>query len=192
MSLIVAAAITISVGFADGHVEIMPIEDYVKGVVPAEVFPSWPDAILDAQAIAARTYALAQQGSPKHKGVDVCTETCCQAYRPKRRTARTDAAVERTAGIVGMHKQTLGIVPTYFSAYCAGHTTGKWGDWLKDVPNCLCAESRKWKIPQGHQNGLCQWGGYYLARSGKSWRQILDTYYDLAWVTSYGEGEPLP
>ena len=192
MSLIAATLITISVGFRDGHVETMPIEEYLKSVVPAEVYPNWPDAILDAQAIAARTYALAQMKKGKHKGFDVCTETCCQAYRPVRRCAATDAAVDRTAGIAGMHTERGVIVPTYFSAYCAGHTTGKWGDWLKDVPNCGCPRTGKGVKPQGHQNGLCQWGGYYLARAGRSWREILDTYYDLDWFTNYGEGESLP
>ena len=36
----------------------VPLEDYLYGVVPQEVVPSWPAAALEAQAVAARTYAL--------------------------------------------------------------------------------------------------------------------------------------
>src|SRR5437588_10247960 len=39
-------------------VNVLPIEDYLKGVVPAEMPPYWGVEALKAQAIAARTYAM--------------------------------------------------------------------------------------------------------------------------------------
>ena len=36
----------------------VPLESYLYGVVPQEAIPSWPAAALEAQAVAARTYAL--------------------------------------------------------------------------------------------------------------------------------------
>ena len=39
----------------------LPLEDYLKGVLKMEVNPSWPAEVLRAQAITARTYALAER-----------------------------------------------------------------------------------------------------------------------------------
>jgi stage II sporulation protein D len=58
-------------------------EDYLKGI--AEVPPSWPRAALEAQAIAARSYALASTGWEGAQGetlkTPICATTSCQVYR---------------------------------------------------------------------------------------------------------------
>ncbi len=176
---------TIRVKKVDGKVYTMDLEEYVKGVVPYEVYLSWPASILEAQAIAARTYALT---STKHAtaGYDVCVTTCCQVYGEGRYNA-SNQAVENTRGIVGVHKTKNVLVPMYYSASCGGHTLGNWADYLKEVTDCPCAAHGK--ETSGHQQGLCQWGGYYLSKEGYGWQQILDTYYNLRWVRGYGLGE---
>ncbi|HKN81244.1 MAG TPA: SpoIID/LytB domain-containing protein, partial [Actinomycetota bacterium] len=61
----------------------LPFEDYLKGI--AEVPPSWPRAALEAQAIAARSYALATTGWEGAEGealkTPICATTSCQVYR---------------------------------------------------------------------------------------------------------------
>ncbi|MFE7745397.1 SpoIID/LytB domain-containing protein [Nocardia sp. NPDC057455] len=78
------------------------VEDYLLGVVPAEVQPNWADKgaaeALRAQAIAARSYALAEQRYPY---AQTCDTTACQRYPGvAREDSRTSAAVAATAGTV--------------------------------------------------------------------------------------------
>ena len=85
---------------ADGTltvINVVDIEDYVKGVVPYEMDKDWPLAALEAQAVCARTYAV----KTRHPslGFDVCAGTDCQVYYGRNRaTDMTDAAVDNTAG----------------------------------------------------------------------------------------------
>ena len=61
----------------------LPFDRYLEGI--AEVPPSWPAAALDAQAIAARSYALATTGWSGDEGdtldEPICATTSCQVYR---------------------------------------------------------------------------------------------------------------
>lgn len=63
----------------------MPLEDYVKGVVAAEMPAEFHEEALKAQAVASRTYALERTkkypaGHPDHPGAPLCTGVHCQAY----------------------------------------------------------------------------------------------------------------
>jgi len=112
-------------------VNVVTIEQYLRGVVPNEVPASWPSAVLEAQAVAARSYALAgdrRWGSH----ADTCDNTYCQVYdgrvttRGGTRSAthrRTDAAVAATAGQVRITSSGR-IARTEFSSSTGGHTTG--------------------------------------------------------------------
>ncbi|MEU2121398.1 SpoIID/LytB domain-containing protein [Nocardia niwae] len=78
------------------------VEDYLLGVVPAEVQPNWADKgaaeALRAQAIAARSYALAEQRYPY---AQTCDTTACQRYSgTTQEDPRTAAAVVATRGAV--------------------------------------------------------------------------------------------
>ena len=68
----------------DGEAREMLLEDYVAGVVAAEISPSFPEEALKAQAVAARTYAAYKQrtGRPEaHPDADVCDDYHhCAAY----------------------------------------------------------------------------------------------------------------
>ncbi|MBU5436719.1 stage II sporulation protein D [Tissierella sp. MSJ-40] len=68
-----------------GEVEELLLDDYVKGVVAAEMPGEFHIEALKAQAIASRTYALSRSlkfkdGHPDHKGAPLCTGVHCQAY----------------------------------------------------------------------------------------------------------------
>lgn len=175
----------IRVGMPDGSVKVIDIEEYVKGVVPYEVYTSWPMAALEAQAVAARTYALYSKASSKHPGFDVCATQHCQMYGSVR-NSRTNAAVDNTKGVIIVNKITNQPAGAFYSASCGGHTLNTWGAHLKSVA-CPCGENGK--IVNGHRNGLCQWGAYYFATAGKSWQEIINHYYDVKIMLNYGEGD---
>lgn len=70
---------------ASGKTEEMPLEEYLIGVVGAEMPASFPLEALKAQAVAARTYAVRHMtafGGSGCSGADICTDSgCCQSYR---------------------------------------------------------------------------------------------------------------
>ncbi|WP_155252441.1 SpoIID/LytB domain-containing protein, partial [Paenibacillus polymyxa] len=75
----------------------VPLEQYLYSVVGAEVYSSWPAEALKAQAVAARSYALAQ-GNRFQIG-NVVDGTLSQAYNGKgSEHANVSEAVDATAG----------------------------------------------------------------------------------------------
>jgi len=65
-------------------VNTLPLESYVDGVVPREAISSWDPAALEAQAVAARSYALYHVLiSPDYTDWDICDTTACQVYGGK-------------------------------------------------------------------------------------------------------------
>jgi SpoIID/LytB domain protein len=102
-----------------GKVKRIALETYVRGVVAAEVSPSWATAALEAQAVASRTYAItAHAGGAKF---DVYPDDRSQVYRDKAaETTRTNAAVAATVGQVVTYGGQPAI--TYFFAGSGGYT----------------------------------------------------------------------
>jgi SpoIID/LytB domain protein len=117
---------------SDGTLDLtvtLPFERYLDGI--AEVPPSWPTAALQAQAIAARSYALATTGwsGPQGATLDtpICSTTSCQVFAgiPVTSTPgirRWYAAVNATAGQV-LEDGGRPIEAVYFST-SNGHTYG--------------------------------------------------------------------
>jgi SpoIID/LytB domain protein len=117
---------------SDGTLDLtvtLPFERYLEGI--AEVPPTWPTAALQAQAIAARSYALATTGwnGPQGATLDtpICSTTSCQVFRgiPVTLTPgirRWNAAVNATAGQV-LQDGGRPIEAVYFST-SNGHTYG--------------------------------------------------------------------
>ncbi len=100
-------------------VNALAVDQYVKGVIPNESPPSWPQAELRAQAIAARSFALtADVGG---NGFDLYDDTRSQVYEGLgSETAATNEAADATRGQVVMYGGK--IAETYFSACSGGHT----------------------------------------------------------------------
>jgi stage II sporulation protein D len=96
----------------------VPLEEYVSGVVAGEVSPGSAPATLEALAIAARTYVLANRGRHSRDGFDVCDLTHCQVLRP--RTATSTAAAERTGGRYLVDRGRPADV--YYTASCGGRS----------------------------------------------------------------------
>ncbi|HEU0067966.1 MAG TPA: SpoIID/LytB domain-containing protein [Nitrospiraceae bacterium] len=109
------------------------IEEYVKGVVPAEVSSTWHPEMLKAQAVAARTYALYQQMLSATREYDVAATVQDQVYRGKQGVdAAILRAVEDTRGLVVTYQDA----PIYaaFSSTAAGLTEDAVNVWSKEYP----------------------------------------------------------
>jgi len=95
------------------------IEDYVRGVIAGEMPSGWPQEALRAQAVAARTYALAT--SKDGDGFDQYADTRSQVYNGVAgETAATDEAVASTAGEIVAYQGKP--IPTYFFSTSGGRT----------------------------------------------------------------------
>jgi SpoIID/LytB domain protein len=100
-------------------VNALPVDQYVKGVVPNESPASWPLAALQAQAVAARSFALADQVGGN--GFDLYSDTRSQVYGGlESEAARGNRAADTTRGQVVMYGGK--IAETFFSACSGGHT----------------------------------------------------------------------
>lgn len=101
------------------EINALPVDQYVKGVIPNESPPSWPQAALRAQAVAARSFALT--GAVGGNGFDLYSDTRSQVYEGmSSETAATNEAAEATRGQVVMYGGK--IAETYFSACSGGQT----------------------------------------------------------------------
>lgn len=108
----------------------LTLEDYVRGVVAGESPASWPAAALQAQAIAARTYAIT---TAKSAVFDHYPDTRSQVYRGVTgETATTDAAVAATAGKLVTYNGKP--IPTYFFSTSGGQTENVENSFLGATP----------------------------------------------------------
>jgi SpoIID/LytB domain protein len=129
----------------------VPLERYVRGVVSAEVPSEWPLAVLEAQAIASRTYALtAHAGGARF---DVYSDTRSQVYRGvAAETAQTNAAAAATAGQIVTYAGRPAI--TYFFASSGGMTEDVQNafpgsapqPWLRGVPDPYESTQSGWRL----------------------------------------------
>ena len=99
------------------------LESYLRGVVPSELGPEvWPQLeALKAQAVAARTYALANAGQFDEDGYDICATPRCQAYGgASAEHPLSDRAVALTKGEIAVWQGRP--INALYTATCGGHT----------------------------------------------------------------------
>ena len=100
------------------------MEDYLKGVVPAEMGPRIFDEVeaLKAQAIAARTYAVRNLGQFGVEGYDICPGPACQAYSGfSGEEALSTRAVNESTGLVITFDGKP--IDALYTATCGGETS---------------------------------------------------------------------
>lgn len=114
-------------------VNIVPVDGYLRSVVPEEMPVDWPAEAIKAQSVAARSFALASRGRHAGEGYDLCTTTHCQLY--------TGTAAEKSASNAAI-KATRGEVLTYggkpiealFHTDSGGMTENSEDVWGSHVP----------------------------------------------------------
>jgi stage II sporulation protein D len=107
-------------------IDVLPLEQYLYGVVPAEMPSTWAPQALDAQAIASRSYALAtrQLAAP----FDVYSDTRSQMYLGiASETTAATAAVDATAGRVVLFRGK--VATTVYSSSSGGETSSSVDAW---------------------------------------------------------------
>ncbi len=100
---------TVRSGSGELTVNRLRLDLYVKGSVPLEVSPSWPTAAVQAQAIAARSYAemMRSQAGPGSL-YDICDTTWCQSYGGMARYDRSGNAIWRNdSSVIAGNRQMV-------------------------------------------------------------------------------------
>ncbi|NLM40404.1 MAG: SpoIID/LytB domain-containing protein, partial [Firmicutes bacterium] len=106
------------------------LEEYLYLVVPSEMPVSWPLEALKAQAVAARTFAVAQalQSRNGARGYHVDDSTSSQVYNNHPEADRTSLAIDQTAGQVLQHPDGR-ITSSYFYASSPADSASPWYKW---------------------------------------------------------------
>jgi stage II sporulation protein D len=112
-------------------VDAVGLDDYVRGVVSAEMPSSWSLEALKAQAVAARTYAI--MSNVGGNGYQLYPDTRSQMYAGvSAETASTDAAVAGTRGKIVTYQGAP--ATTFFSSSSGGYTENIENVWLGSSP----------------------------------------------------------
>lgn len=165
----------------------LDIEEYLRGVVPAEIGNSALEAC-KAQAVAARTFALYKQ---IHLGQITDKSSKDQAFRASRISSsypNAIKAVEETAGQVLYYDGKLCSTCVY-SASNGGHVYSSQEVW-GSIREYLVSKDDPYdtKTKNGHGVGMSQTGAVEMAKKGYSYKDILDFYYPGAEIQdNYGE-----
>lgn len=153
------------------------LESYIQGVVPSEMPARWNTEALKAQAIAARSYAVANMGKRAKYGFDVKDTTEDQVYKgASAETIKTNEIVKNTRGQVLVYGNK--VIPAYYHASSGGQTLNSSQVWGKDLPFIKAVEAYDEAIPKnGHGIGMSQHGANILANAGYNAYQILGYFY---------------
>ncbi|MBW4592236.1 MAG: SpoIID/LytB domain-containing protein [Brasilonema angustatum HA4187-MV1] len=109
----------------------VPLETYLRGVVPYEIGASAPTAAMEAQAVLARTYALRNLHRFAIDGYQLSADTHCQVYYGLSGvTPNTDRAIATTRGMVLTYRNNL--VDALYSSTTGGVTASFSDVWNGD------------------------------------------------------------
>ena len=112
-------------------INALPIETYLASVVGSEMPEAWPMAALQAQAVAARTYAFRQR--KRGGGWDLKATVASQVYRgAESETPRTREAVDSTRTLVLVHRGQL--IDAVFHSSAGGVTEASGMVWRHQLP----------------------------------------------------------
>ena len=123
-------------------INTLGMEEYLRGVVPNEMGPGvYPELeALKAQAVAARTYIVANMGQFSENGYDICDSAQCQVYKGVgTEHPLSDQAVAETRGLILTYDNKP--INALYTSTCGGHTEDgslifpeEKGPYLKGVP----------------------------------------------------------
>ena len=129
------------------------IEEYLKGVIPSEIIPTWDKEALKTQTVAARTYAmfhmLYARKFSKNKYFDVDDSITYQVYTGiSNEHTNTNQAIEETRGEILTFDNK--VIQAYYHADAGGSTDSAIDVWHKSIPYCLSKKepfksSYKWE-----------------------------------------------
>jgi len=115
-------------------INIVPFEEYLYGVVPAEIGSGSgiPMEALKAQAVVSRTYAVNRLGTHGSLGFDLCSSTHCHVYKGVNiETSDGIEAVDDTKGEMVLYKGETASV--FYSSSNGGYTEAPENVWSPDA-----------------------------------------------------------
>lgn len=141
--------------------QILPLEEYIAGVIPNEIGNYSPLQALKAQAVAARSHAVNLLLYNRHSkdGYDLCSTTHCQVYKGKHlRNSAIEDAVSQTASEIMVTKDRVAD-STYHSS-CGGKTDSSQAIWngayIPHLSGSLCIpEASKYDLT--NEAGAAKW-----------------------------------
>ncbi len=114
-------------------VNVLGVEEYLRGVVPNEVKPTWPLEALKAQAVSARTFAYYRRAAQVQAEYDLSAGTNSQVYKGvDSERPSTDQAVAETRGLVATVQGRY--LSAFYHANCGGRTADVSQVWGGKVP----------------------------------------------------------
>lgn len=126
------------------QVTVMPLSDYLLGVVLAEMPTDFEDEAIKAQTVVSATYALRrEENGSAHPGAAVCTSPgCCQAYKDPEAFLAQGGSEQQLERVQNLIAQVGGQVLTYdgdlieatFFSCSGGYTEDAVAVWGGDVP----------------------------------------------------------
>ncbi|MCD6156498.1 MAG: SpoIID/LytB domain-containing protein [Candidatus Atribacteria bacterium] len=134
-------------------VNLVNLEDYIKGTIKLEINPRWPREALLAYIIIVRTYALANLGRHRDEGFDFCASSHCLLYGGVNAESEiTNLLVEESRGLVLTYQGKLAQV--FFHSESGGVTESAYAVWGKHVPYLVSVVSpweedaphARWKV----------------------------------------------
>lgn len=113
-------------------INYLPLEEYLYGVVPREMPALWPREALKAQAVVARSYAIASFNKFSNLGFNVCSTTSSQVYGGfDGEHSNSNAAVDETRGSVLTYNGN--IVTAFYHSNSGGQTENSENIWSNPV-----------------------------------------------------------
>lgn len=120
----------------------LDLEEYLRGVIAAEVPPDWEFEALKAQAVASRTYALYEKRTAGKRPYHILATVTSQVYNGVNgEQVNAVRAVEETNGLILTYQGK--VIPAFYHANCGGHTENASLTWGIDEPylkgvDCEC------------------------------------------------------
>lgn len=170
------------------------LENYISGVVQAEVGPHPAPEFFKLQAILVRTYALDNLGKHEHQGFNLCDRVHCQAYYRNCTKKEIELASNSTKGLVIVDSD-INLITAAFYSNCGGQTVNSEDVWqtpeyyLRSVkdPYCVNQPNAKWskKVSKSKWISYIQKKGRISSSAGPPvklrafYQDQRKTYYDV-------------
>jgi stage II sporulation protein D len=150
-------------------VTVVPLEEYVAGVVLSEAGKGHHPEYYKLQAVSCRTYALANRGRHAADGYELCDQVHCQVFHGRNHLDVIAEAVEDTRGLVAVDAD-IRLVQATFHSNCGGETIDAEDLWTGKATHlratrdtfCLAAPHATWR----HEMRRGEWLAYLERKHG--------------------------
>ncbi len=160
-------------------INVVELEDYLKGVVPAEVYVKWEMEALKAQAVAARSYALfsRDRNMGRYDYFDLTDDTESQVYAGyDREYDRTNEAVKATSGELVTNEGN--IINALYHSNAGGYTEAAENVWGSEIGYLKQKES-PWDEIALEEETAVQAYEWEVTRTAEEISEVLNEEYDI-------------